>query len=484
MLLLAGASLALASCNRTPDKAPPRANDQIAIQPQASLIAVPISADLDRLTAALERKVPRQLWAIDKPDQTCVPSEKVKILFVKLKTPTIKCRIVGDVTRGKLTLSGAGRTLTVTMPVHAVVRARDIGGVLEQETATADARVQARIQLDLSPDWKPIGKVDLAYRWTNPPTIEFLGQKIDLTEQADRRLKDVLAQLERTLPGELGKLHVREQAQEAWNTAFTSLLLNRRNPPVWMRVSPKGLQYGGYVVRNGQVTLRLALRAITETYVGDRPPDPARTPLPRLERFEGPPPRLTFFIPVIADYRQLEPVLMEALRKRERRPFQVPGVGPVRAKFNKVTIYGSTEGRIAVGLNFSARDEGDTIGKAQATVWMTAVPLNEPNSRKVRFTQFEVSGSTDRVGGDLVIELADAPGLGATIAEALTQNFEKDYDELMAKIGRAIEEKREGDFVIRAKIQKVQTGSLKAAGQGLYLPVRGTGKASIRLDPR
>lgn len=483
-LLLAGAALALSSCDRTPDKAPPRANDQIEIKPQASLIAVPISADLAGLTAALEREVPRRLWAIDKPDQVCVASEQVKVLFVKVKTPTIKCRIVGEVTRGKLSLSGSGRTLTVTLPVHAVLRARDIGGVLKQETATADARVQARVELDLAPDWRPRSKVDLAYRWTSPPTIEFLGQKIDLTQQADTKLKDVVTQLERTLPNELAKVNLRERAQQAWNAGFTSLQLNRSNPPVWMRVSPKGLQYGGYVVRNGQVTLRLALRAITETYVGDRPADPVRTPLPALERFEGPRPRLTFFIPVIADYRQLEPVLMKALRNRAQRPFDVPGVGPVWAKFNKATIYGSTKGRIAVGLNFSASDQANTIGKAQATVWMTAVPVNQPNSRQVRFTAFEVRGSTDRVGGDLVIDLADAPGLGETIAEALTQNFEKDYDELMAKIDRAIGQQREGDFLIRAKMETVETGSLKAAGQGLYLPVRATGRASIRLVPQ
>ena len=83
-LLIASAALALASCNGTPNKAPPRADDTIAIKPQTSLIAVPISADLDRLTAALEREIPRKLWSIDEPDQTCVASEKVQVLFVKL----------------------------------------------------------------------------------------------------------------------------------------------------------------------------------------------------------------------------------------------------------------------------------------------------------------------------------------------------------------------------------------------------------------
>ena len=477
-------ALALASCGQhTPNEAPPHGTDAIVIKPQASTIAVPIEASLSSLAAALEKQVPRELWSIDKADQTCVPANRVKVVFVKVKTPTIKCRIVGQVTRGRLSLSGSGRTLIVSIPVHAVVHAQDIGGLLKQETATADARVQARVQLDLGPDWTPRGTVDLAYRWTTPPSISFLGQHIDLSQAADAKLKGVIAKLERTLPGELAALHLRDQIERSWNAAFTSLQMNRARPPVWMRISPKQLQYGGYEIVDNRIKLRLGLRAVTETFIGDRPADPPRTPLPPMVRLERGQNKLTFFIPVIADYRELEPVLMRALTKRAARPFTVPGVGPVYARFNKVTAYGSTEGRIAVGLNFNASDEANTIGKARATVWMTAVPINQPNSRQVRFTRFAVTGSTDRTGGDLVIQLANTPGLADTIAEALTQNFERDYDKLMVKIDRAIQAKREGDFLIRAHVEDVQTGSLRASGRGLYLPVRGSGTASIVLAP-
>lgn len=482
--VIASLLMPLSGCGtRTPNEAPPRTNDVVRIRPQASTIAVPIVADLDRLAAALEREVPRELWSIDKPDQTCVASNRVKVLFVQVKTPTIKCRIIGQVTRGRLSLSGAGDTLTVTIPVHAVVHARDIGGILKEETATADAKVHARIRMDLASDWSPRGKVDLAYKWTAPPRIEFMGQTIDLSEQADQKLKGVVADLERTLPNQLSQLHLRDQVQRAWNAAFTSIQLNRSNPPVWMRVSPRALQYGGYRVTANRLVLRLGLRAITETFVGNRPTDPPRTPLPPLTRLAQKPGRTVFFIPVIADYRQLEPVLLKALTKRSARPFDVPGVGPIFATFNKVTAYGTSNGHIAVGLNFSASDQANTIGEARATVWLTAKPINQPNSRQVAFTQFAVTGSTDRAGGDLVIQLANTPGLSDTIAQALTQNFESDYDELMAKIDRALQQKREGDFIIRAKVDTVRTGSLKASGQGLYLPVWGTGTATIALAP-
>ncbi len=485
LVALSSVVLCLSGCGTsTPDTVPPRATDAIAIKPQSSLIAVPLSADLSQLTATLEREVPRRLWAIDKPGQVCVASDKVKVLFVEVKTPTIKCHIVGQVTRGRLSLSGSGHNLVLSMPVHAVIHARDIAGALKQETATADAQVQARIDLDVGPDWQPRGKVDLAYRWTAPPTVDFLGQKIDLSESADAKLKGVIAQLERTLPGQLGKLQLREQAQQAWNAGFTSLLLNRAHPPVWMRVTPQELQYGGYDITNNRLTLRLGLRAVTETFVGPRPANPTITPLPPLSRLTTQPGNLSFFIPVIADYRELQPVLLKALHKRQVRPFQVPGVGPVWARFNSATIYGTTGGRIAVGLNLNASDEAGTIGKARATVWMTAIPVNQPNSRQVGFDQFEITGSTDRQDAKLVLKLANAPGLSRTIAYALTQNFEKDFDKLLGKVDRAIQSRQEGPFVIRADIERVETGTLKAAGQGVYLPVRATGRATITLAPK
>ena len=43
--------------------------------------------------------------------------------------------------------------------------------------------------------------------------------------------------------------------------------------------------------------------------------------------------------------------------------------------------------------------------------------------------------------------------------------------------------RREGDFVIRTRIDSFETGEIKAYGNGLYLPVRMVGAASIDYRP-
>ncbi|WP_404482245.1 DUF4403 family protein [Novosphingobium sp. BL-52-GroH] len=475
--------LALSACNRDRgDSAPPRAHDAIVVDPQASLITVPVHADLGNLAAALEREMPRRLWSIDKPGQTCVPSKSVDLGIARVKTPALKCRIVGEVTRGPLRFAGRGREIVLDMPLHAVVRAEDIGGLLKRETATADAMAHAVIRVDLAQDWSPRGTVRIRYDWTDTPHMAFLGQRVDFTEQAERKLAPVIARLERELPGQLGRLQVRREVERAWDSAFTTLALNRENPPVWMRVRPTEVQYGGYELDGKRLVLRLGVKAVTETFVGKRPADPTPTPLPPLRPLATEAGRLAFFIPVVADYRELEPVLMKALRKRSARPFEVPGVGPVMAEFRKATIYGTRGGRIAVGVEFTARDAARRVGPTKGTVWMTGLPVNQDDSRRVGFDQFAVSGTTDMRGGDLILRLANTPGMAATIARALGQNFENDYAKLLAKIDRAIEDKREGDLRINAEVTRTRTGRIKASGQGLYLPVWADGTASITLE--
>jgi len=477
----AALSLGLAGCHKgPPNVAPPRATDAIAVPDQQSTIAVPVTANLGELAAALEREVPRQLWTIDKPGQVCVASTKVKVLFVRVKTPTIKCRIVGQVTRGRMTLSGRGQDLIVTMPLHAVVSARDIAGVLKRETATADATVRARIRLKLQQDWSPKASVDIHYDWTDEPHLMFLGQRIEFTSKADAKLQKVIARLEQTLPNQLAKLHLRDKVGQAWTSAFTSLELNRANPSVWARITPRQLAYGGYTLSDRALSLDLGMTAKIETVVGPRPADPPATPLPDMTPLAAKAGRVRFAIPVIADYAQLEPIVLKALVKRAQRPFVLPGLGPVTARFDKITAYGTTGGKIAVGLGFAAARPGGS--PAHGTIWLTGLPVTTPNSRKLGFTDLTVAGATDSTGTDLLLKLVNSPGLSQVVADALTQNLNHDYEDLLGKIGRAIAEKRVGDLVIRARITEVETGKLQAAGQGLYLPVWGKGTASITLD--
>lgn len=465
-------------------KPPPRAEDAVPKPTQSSLLAVPIDLDTEVVRRAVENAVPRQLWTIEQHSPRCVKPRQVKLFGAKLKvTPPISCTIVGVVTRGAIRLRGQGRDIIADMPITARISARDIGGLLKGETATGSAMAHARIRLDLGADWNPRGTVKLGYDWTKAPGIDFLGQRITFTEKADEKLAPVLRKLETDLPRELARTNLRRQVEGLWRQGFTAIELNAEKPPVWMRLTPQKLRYGGYEMRGQKLQLNLGLDAITETFVGQRPADPTPTSLPPLERAETVD-RLRFFIPVVADYAELEPVILRALTKRSKRPFDLPGIGTVCARFDKVVLYGTTGGKIAVGVTLAAKPEALNVGETHGLIWITARPINAPGSARVAFDQLSVSGDTDGMGGDLLIKLGSSPAFSNEIAGSLTQNFTHDLDKLLDKIKRAIERKQTGDFTIRARIEQVQTGKIEAYGAGLYLPVNVAGSAGIDYRPR
>lgn len=483
LLVVAGGITAIILSRNTEVAPPLRLADPVNIPQHESTIAVPLDVDSALLLRELERAIPKTLWSINRHIDKCVPAQRVRLFKRNLKvTPSLGCDVIGTVTRSAIRLRGSGEDIIADVPIRATVAARDVGGFLKGKTATGSAMVHARIRVSLSKDWHPGATVKLSYGWTNPPGIDFLGQRITFTDKVDEKLAPIVRELERTLPREIAKLNIRTKVADAWRQSFTSLELNRENPPVWMRITPQRLSYGGYSLSGGKLRLRLGLTALTETFVGPRPADPAATPLPSLVR-EAPGSRLRFFIPVIADYAQLEPVILRALTKRSQRPFNLPGIGAVTGRFDNVVVYGTEGGRIAVGLTLTARRAGSAVD-THGMVWVTAKPVNAPGSLRVAFEDMQVRGNTDGIGGDILVQLAQNPQVADEIAESLTQNFARDFEKLLGKVQRAIVEKRAGNFIIRAEIGQVQTGSLYPAGQGLYLPLWTDGKARVEYRPR
>lgn len=473
----------LTACSKSGSDAPPVSEEKAPIPTQKSVIAVPINANMASLQSALDRALPRTLWTINRREAECVEPQRVKVFGKSVKvSPAISCTIIGNVTRGAISLRGEGDEIIADVPINARISAQDVGGVLKGETATGAAMVHARIKIDIDENWQTRGTARLSYGWTDAPGINFLGQRITFTDQADEKLKPVLKDVEREVAKEIAKLDVKSQAEQIWRKSFTSLELNRENPPVWLRLKPQRILYGGYTIQGQQTRLNFALEAITESFVSQRPQDHGPTPLPKLVKQQIEP-VLDVNIPVLAEYKHLTPVILRALVRRSERPIHIPGIGAVKAEFERVTAYGAPDGKIAVGITLKVEKQSGSEGPTSGKIWITATPVNEAGSAEVRFTNLSVTGDTDGVRGDLLLGLGNSPGFAQLIASALTQNFTKDLTELQQKIKQAIDLRREGDFTIRAEVQDFQIGTVRAYGNGVYLPVRMVGKANVDFRP-
>ena len=486
-LLIAGALaglMLLAGCSASDSSAadaPPRATDPIVFPNEPSRVAVDLQVDLADLEQALERELPRELWQIDRPGSECIASQQVDLALFKIKSPKIECHITGKVKRGKLRLSGKGEVLMVTLPVKGTLAARDVAGIFKGETATGAAEVTLALRLDLTPEWRLASTTRLDYRWTREPGIDFLGRRITFTSEADRELGPVKRDVERIVARELARLPVKDTAQQGWRQAHAVFALNERDPAVWGKLTPQQFLYGGYTVRGRELTLRLGLDALMETFVGMKPENAEPAALPPLARRDKAARTSVLHVPVIADYAVLEPVVAKALAKRAQRPFVVQDYGSVTAQFDDIAVYGTGDGRIAVGGAFRADSDLPLIEKAKGTIWLTTRPVSEPNSRTVRFADVRITGSTDIIGEAFLFALANSPDFQGAITDALAQSFEKDFMDLRGKIDRALAARKGRLTDYAVTIDTVETGVITAHGAGLYLPVDMTARISAKL---
>lgn len=481
--LLLALVVALLGCAQAAEApaAPPRADDPIVFPQETSVVAVDLGIDLAGLERELEADIPRQLWAISRKGELCVPSRKVDLALFKVKSPKIKCDIDGAVRRGRLRLSGRGRELVLRVPITATLVARDIGGILKRETATAALDLRLGMTFDLTRDWQLRGDVAVDYKWSRQPGVDFLGRRILLTEEADEQLGPLKARIAARLERTLAEVKVRAAAERGWRAAHTVLELNRENPAVWGRITPKRFHYGGYSITGQRMVLSLGLEGQLETFVGTRPAAPEPGPLPPVEGLAMKGGEAILKVPVVADYAVLEPVLAEALAKRAGRPFVLGEYGTVKARFSDVVVYGTRANRIAVGITFDASSDLALWQRAQGRLWLTGRPVNAPDSRAVSFAEVAIAGETDLIGEELLLALANSGEFKGIITEALAQNFERDFASLKARIDRAVARRTDGPVDYSVRIERITTGRIRAHGQGLYLPVEMRARIDARL---
>ena len=261
LVLLLAVLAALSGCHRKAADAPPRVEAESTVPVTDSRVHVPVSVELSKLQQLLERELPVTLKTIDQQEKACLPAQRITICLKHTKpckgdackdvpckvgvkkakvVPEISCRIVGEIRRGPIHLSGKGDEIHLSMPVTAEIAAKDVGHVIS-ESADAKAEVRAIIRLGLTPDWQPTATAKLDYSWTKKPGIELLGQRITFASHADPEVEKILRQVEQKIPQEIARLQPRGKLESLWKAGFTSLQLNRQNPPVWLRLTPQRL---------------------------------------------------------------------------------------------------------------------------------------------------------------------------------------------------------------------------------------------------
>ncbi|WP_299295709.1 DUF4403 family protein [uncultured Erythrobacter sp.] len=468
---------------------PVRADIEVPYKQQDSIVVSSVSLPMNAIRRGLEKDVPRKLVSINERVDDCVPRETVRIFKQNLfRTPRFGCDLVGEIRRGSITFAqGRGSTLSARMPINATIEIRNIGDVIKRETATATAIVTMRARLGIGRRWQLQPNIDLSYEWFEEPGIDFMGQRIRFTKQADRELAKILPQIERQLAAQIASTNVRPEVEKLWRQAFTVESINREDPPVWMRLSPNGAGVGTLQVGGNRLSLDVMLRANAELFVGDEPNRPEPTALPAnmgIPRGSG----YSLTVPVLADYDQVEPVILRALKRLAERGIERGNLGRLDVSFENVEVYATERGRIAVGIDAVVEPIGNITGRiwgrSRGTIWLTAEPISKPGSEIIRVRGLEVYGDMDRDVGDLLVRVIASDEVRTEIEDALVEDFQKDYQEILDRARKGLRTIKVGSVTLSFGVDSVEHGTITPTGQGLFMPVSATGSARISIPVR
>lgn len=471
--------------------APPRVETTLGGAPDPSILVTQVSAPLSAVRAALEEALPVRLVTIDERVPECVPKEQVRVAGLNLfETPSLSCTLKGTITRGAITLDGNGQTLRARVPITARIDVIDLGDIIKRETVTAAANVTLAAALDVRPDWTLGSRVKLRYAWTKAPGVEVLGQRITFTRAANKALAKSLAGVEAKIRAEIRKIDLRKEVAKVWRDGHTALSINRENPPVWMRVTPSEVGAGALRVSGAQVTAEVMLAAGLELVVGERP---APTEPTALGANVGAPPSGGFAlkVPVLAQYSELEPVLLAALHKLKVEDVlgddaALSGTG-IEAQFRDVTIYATQGGRLAVGIEARVSKAGWLAAmpwaRVQGRVWLTAKPVTQMGSEVLRIEDLSIHGDMDQYAGDLLVRFLNRPAIKERIQSALTADFRKGYGDIVGKAQRGLKSVTIGNAQASFEVEEYSHGAIAVTGEGLFLPVTASGKVTTTLAP-
>jgi hypothetical protein len=152
----------------------------------------------------------------------------------------------------------------------------------------------------------------------------------------------------------------------------------------------------------------------------------------------------------------------------------------VAVKFGKPILYGTTNNRLALGVNLSAKGPRGLV-ETKGRVWLTTGVETVPGTERVVMKDIQlVTGKTDNIQLPLLAAVTMAPPVQAALEEALSQNFSRDYAKLKIKIDRALQSVKIGPFRLSAQLGPIQHGAVLPLGQGLFMSVSAAGRA--RLD--
>ena len=440
------------------DKPPISADRPSAMTTQSKIFAT-IEFSLSALDRALARKVPKRLATFNDRTTSCWHRP------VLGRMVNVNCEYSGYVERtGGVSLRAENDRLVATTPLFGTVSARGMRGLaaLVHGEAEAAMTVVATARPQLRPDWSLALDMHEGFRWSEPPVLNVLGFRINLTRFVEPKIRSQLGRVEADAQAAVRALDIGRKAETAWRHAFATVQLSD-TPQVWLKTAPQTVSFAGLRAHGGVLEGSIEIAGTTETVIGNQPAAQAPTPLPRLGRDVSEPGKFEIVLPVSINYDTIRQQVQNLMASHAIND------GPV---MRNIEIYPSN-GKVVIGLRMAASQNPSDAGD---WIYLTATPQLDTDNQMVGFTDLAVSGD---VAPSSFAAMFNQPGFMQSLRDNLRLGYQTEVAKIIAATNERLSRSLGDGFRSQAKLTSVGVSGIRLLSDGLRLNLQASGHLKI-----
>ena len=467
-------------------------NTALAEEARPSSVSMPISVSLTKLERLANERLPTRLATISEKDQVCFEAKwiKTKIPFtgkwLKTKvTPAIKCDVVGYIDRrGDLSVTGDEHLIKFSIPLHASISGRDIGGVIASETAKADVTIFVTGTPDLDSMWNPVLELETDFRWDKRPTLELFDiVEVTIGSKVEPKLREQLEEFEGEVSEMLPALGVREMVSKAWREVQKPIALSV-SPEAFAMFQPSRVGFSGVYVVDNRIYTYVEVEGHTDLVVGPKPSVKPVELLP-VERIAPDDPVFSLNVPVFIHEEALQSVVDEKLG--DGIGVEVPS-GEFRA--TEVVISLSRGGGVRASADVEFRNTKSWLTAIDIFDWLNLsgtaeisldVELDDQKN-VVRATSVRLDSDTNSELADALVEVLDLPIVRTKLVQLFEYDYSEDLNAAMTAANDALNRNISEGVIMSGKLDRAGPVELEVRDQLLFIEVFGSGVAVVDVQ--
>ena len=434
-----------------------------------SVIMIPVTVDMEQISAALEK---------------LVPTESSGSQPVSLPDPGRDGKVEWNLRRGPITASGDGGALAAHTEISGSASVKGNIRIIAKIpfSSTADLAGEATLSAapTLQPDWtiEPhlAGSARLTRAEVDIARLGTLSLRGALQPSLDDKVGRLVAQAAEKLAADQA---LKVAAQKAWSDLCGAHRIRGSDgmPELYLMVEPVAVGAGPIEISPDGIRLVVSLTAFTR--LSDVAETMACGPLPDLT-----PPAaggLHLDVTAKADYGTLSQALTRGIAGQSLKSPD----GNFEVKVREVRLAPDGE-RLAVSADLGVRSTQLAMLGFDGTVGLTARPVLDAEAQKVRLQDVELSTGADAglpagVGGVLGPLLAGM--LGAEAGIDIAAPLDRARTQLEAAAARLREDAVPGLRIRQADVKDIKLTELSVASDGLALRIVADGALALEAIP-